>query len=103
MPLRSPIRTWRVVVVEELRAERADRDQPVGAGFVERDEQAEAGDAGDPADEDLADARRQEGGDVAVDGVALGRRRAPLGRRDVLADGGEAALSASARPSSPSP
>ncbi len=36
------------VVAEEFLAERADRDQPVGAGAVEGGEQAEAGDAGDP-------------------------------------------------------
>src|SRR5690606_26419991 len=57
-----------------------------GAGLVQSDEQAEAGDAGDPAGEGRADVLFQEGGDVAVHGVALGRHRAALGLGDVFGD-----------------
>ena len=44
-----------LVVAEEFLAQRADRDQPVGAGAVEGGEQAEARDAGHPAGEGGAD------------------------------------------------
>ena len=48
--------------------------------------QAEARDAVDAPGEDLPHPVGEEGGDVAVDGVALGLHRAPLEHRDVLAD-----------------
>ena len=80
------------VVAEELLAERPDGDQPVGAGAVERHEQAEAGDAGDAAGEGGADVVGHEGRDIAVHGAALGRHGAPLAHGEVLAELGEAAL-----------
>src|SRR5215813_10822395 len=46
----------RLVIIEIFRTQRTDRHQPVGAGIVELDEQAGAGDAGNPALEGGADA-----------------------------------------------
>src|SRR6516164_10069263 len=46
---RADQRVTRFVVVEVLASERADRDQPVGAGIFELDEKSCAGDAGNPA------------------------------------------------------
>ncbi len=80
------------VVAEEFLAERADGDQPVGAGAVERGEQAEAGDAGDAAGEDGADMGGHVGGDIAIHGAALGRDGAALAHGEMLAEFGEASL-----------
>src|SRR5258707_14767264 len=57
------------VVIEIFRAERADGDQPVGAGIAELDEQAGAGNAGNPALEAGADAGDEMMGDQAVGGL----------------------------------
>ena len=77
------------VVGEVFPAQGADRNQPLGAGFLEGDEQAEAGDADDAGGEFGADAFGQPGGEVALLRVALGELGATLGVRDLLADGGE--------------
>ncbi len=78
------------VVVVVIR-EQAHRHEAVGAGLVEGDEQAEAGDAVDRAWEHGADPLLQEGGGESVERVALGRDGAPLRAADMLADLGEAA------------
>src|SRR5215217_7244305 len=57
---------------------------PVGAGVDQPHEQAEAGDAGDPAVELGPDLVGQEGGDIAVGGVALGGHGPALGMGDAL-------------------
>ena len=46
---RADQRMTRFVIVEVFGPERADRDQPVGAGIAELDEKPGAGDAGDAA------------------------------------------------------
>lgn len=68
-----------LVIVEIFRAEGSDRDQAVGAGLGELDEQAGARDAGDAALEARTDAVGEVMGDQAVDGLALRFHRAPLG------------------------
>ena len=68
-------------------AERAGGDEPLGPGLVEGDEDAEARDAGDTAVELRAQAIGQVGGAIAIQGIALRRLRAPLGRGDVRAHG----------------
>src|SRR5262249_5316782 len=79
-----------LVMVVEVVGQARNGYQPIGAGLVQPDEQAEAGDAGDAAWDDLADPVRQEGGNETIDGIALCGRRAPLRLRDMFADGGEA-------------
>ncbi len=81
-----------LVVAEELLAERADRNEAVGAGAVERGEQAKTRDAGDPAGEGGADMGRHIGRDIPVHGAPFGRDRAPLAHRQVLAELDEPAL-----------
>ena len=66
-------------------AEGAGGDEPLGPGLVEGDEDAEARDAGDTAVELRAQAIGQIGCAVTVQGIALRRLRAPLGRGDVRA------------------
>src|SRR6266851_3824344 len=80
------------VVAKEFLAERADRDQPVRPGAIERGEQAKAGDAGDPSGEGGADMGRHIGRDITIHGAAFGGDGAPLAHRKVLAELGEAAL-----------
>src|SRR3546814_8613343 len=69
----------------EIVGQGADGDQAVGTAVVQRDEEAEAGDAVDPAVEARTDTLLQEGGGEAVDSVALGGGGAALGRADVAA------------------
>ena len=68
---------------------RARRHEAVGAGIVELDEQAGAGDAGNAALEGRADAVGEEMRDQPVDGLALGRHGAALGRGDLRGDFGQ--------------
>ncbi len=75
-----------LVIVEIFRAKGSDRDQPVGAGLAQLDEQAGAGDAGDAALETRADAVGEVMRDQAVDGLALRLHRAPLGQRNMRGD-----------------
>src|ERR1700731_2116625 len=49
-----------LIVIEILRPQRADRDQAVGAGIAELDEQPGAGDAGDAALKSSSDAVGEE-------------------------------------------
>ncbi|MNE10564.1 hypothetical protein D3C80_1032810 [compost metagenome] len=76
-----------IIVGEILAAQGRNRHQAVGARLVQPHEQAEAGDAGDAPAEGRADMVFQEGGDVAVHGVALGGHGAALGARHLLGDG----------------
>src|SRR5207245_1497617 len=75
-----------LLVAEIIVAERARRNEPVGAGLVELDEEAGARRAADMALEGGADAVGEEMRDEAVGGLALGRHGAALGRRDARAD-----------------
>ena len=72
-------RVARFIVVEVFGAERADRDQPVGAGIGEFYEQARAGDAGNATLEGGADAVGEEVRDQPILGLALGQHGAPFG------------------------
>ena len=76
-----------LVIVEILAADSADGDQAVGAGVGEFDEQAGAGNAGNPALKDIADAIGEEMRDQAIGGFTLGLHGASLGhpylRRDL--------------------
>ena len=67
-----------LVIVEIFRAEGSDRDQSVGAGVTELDEQAGARDAGYAALERRADAVGEMMGDQPVHGLALGLHGAAL-------------------------
>ena len=69
----------RLVIVEIFSAKRADRDQAVGAGIAEFDEQSGAGDAGDAALKTCPDAVCEKMRDQAIGGLALGLHGAPLG------------------------
>src|SRR3546814_10006634 len=75
----------RLDVMIEIVGQGADGDQAVGTAVVQRDEEAEAGDAVDPAVEARTDTLLQEGGGEAVDSVALCGGGAALGRADVAA------------------
>src|SRR5579871_2266312 len=77
-----------IVIIKVVR-QTIDEYQPVRARLVQADEQAEAGDARDPARENLADAPGKEAGDIAIDGIALGRGGPAFSRGDMLADGFE--------------
>src|SRR5688500_8084748 len=79
-------RTRAFVVAEVLAAQRRDRHQAVAAEPDDGGEEAEALHSGDAGPESLADAAREPGGDVAVDGVALGFHRAALGLADRFGD-----------------
>src|SRR5262249_44010658 len=68
---RADQRVTRFVVVEVLASKRADRDQPVGAGIVEFDEEPGAGDAGNPASKGGADTVSEKMGDQPVGCLAL--------------------------------
>ena len=81
-----------LVMAEEFLAEAADRDQAVGAGAVERDEQAKARHRGDTAGEGGADMGRHIRCDIAIHGAALGRHCAPLAHGKMLAEFLEASL-----------
>src|SRR5713226_4521613 len=74
-----------VIVVRQA----ADRDESVGAGLAECDEQPSTGDAVDAAAEGRADALGEKRGSVAVRGAALGSSSAALGHGNVLSDGDE--------------
>ena len=65
-----------VIIVGQARY----RHDAVRAGLVQPDEQAEAGDAADPAAEGRADPLGQISGGEAVDRFALGFGGAPFGR-----------------------
>jgi hypothetical protein len=69
---------------EELPAQAGHRDQAIGAGVGEADEQAETRDPGDAAGELRADAVGQEVRHIAIGGVALGGHGAALGVGDQL-------------------
>ena len=75
-----------LVVAEIIGADGARRNEAVGAGIVELDEQAGAGGARDVALEGRADAVGEEMGEQAVEGLAFGFHGAALGRRDLCAD-----------------
>src|SRR6516165_4279299 len=75
-----------LVVAEIIGADGARRDEAVGAGVVELDEQAGAGGARDVALEGRADAVGEEMGEQAVEGLAFGFHGAALGSRDLRAD-----------------
>ena len=68
-----------VIVTEIFVANVTRRDQTIGAGFVEFDEQAGAGDAGNVAVESRANAVGQKVRDQPVGGLAFGLGGAPLG------------------------
>src|SRR5258708_7295418 len=75
-----------LVVAEIIRADGARRDEAVGAGVVELDEQAGAGGARDVALEGRADAVGEEMGEQAVEGLAFRFHGAALGGRGLGAD-----------------
>ena len=81
---------WRFLLVAEIfGADGARRHEAVGAGLVQFDEQAGAGDAGDAAVEGGADAVGEEMRDQPVVGFALGQHGAPLGGGDLRRDLGK--------------
>jgi hypothetical protein len=65
---RADQRVARLVIVEIFSPQRADRDQAVGAGVAELDEQPGAGDAGDAALKGRADTVGEKMRDQAVGG-----------------------------------
>src|SRR5438876_7185762 len=75
-----------LVIVVIFATERADRDQPVGAGVLELDEQPGAGDAGDAALKRRADAIGEMMRDQPVGRLALGLHGASLGDRNLRSD-----------------
>src|SRR5262249_59768760 len=75
-----------LVIAEIIGADGARGDESVRAGIVELDEQAGAGGARDVALEGCADAVREEMGEQAIEGLALGFHGAALGGRDLCAD-----------------
>ena len=75
-----------LVIAEIVVADGARRDEAVGAGVVELDEQAGAGHAGDAALERRADAIGEEMREQPVEGLALRLHGAALGGRDLRAD-----------------
>src|SRR5262249_59622345 len=75
-----------LVVAEIMGADGARRDEAVGAGVVELNEQAGAGSPGDVALEGRADAVGEETGEQAVEGLAFRFHGAALGGRDLRAD-----------------
>src|SRR6516165_3511742 len=84
-----------LVVAEIIGADGARRDESVGAGVVELDEQAGAGGARDVALEGRADAVGEEMGEQAVEGLAFRFHGAALTSRDLradLAEGGDVLL-----------
>src|SRR3546814_11338277 len=90
----------RIVVVEIGRQGRY-RHEPVRTHVGEPYEQPEARHAGDPAGERRADAPRQEGCGIALDGFTPGGRRAPLGAGDMLAGRGKAGVVVLPQPAVP--
>ena len=76
---RSDQRMARLVVVEIFSPKRADRDETVGAGVGQFDEQAGTGDAGDAALKGRPNAIGEKMRDQAVGGLALGLHGSPLG------------------------
>ena len=75
-----------LVIVEIFCAERADRNQAVGAGIAELDEQSGTGDAGNPALKGGANPVGEEMRDQPVGGFTLGFHRAPFGNGDLRRD-----------------
>src|SRR5262245_59087733 len=71
-----------LVIAEIFAPDGARRNEAVGAGIVELDEQAGARDPRDVAVEGRADAVGEEMREQSVEGLALGLHGAPLGRRD---------------------
>src|SRR5262249_32077319 len=71
--------------------ERAGRNEPVGAGVVELDEQPGARDARDVAVEHGADLLREEMRDQAINRLALSHHGSTLARRDLSPDFAERA------------
>ena len=91
LPERSPTRAWvRSSWTKYSPPSDETGTQPVGAGVLQPHEQAEARHAGDAALERRAFVLGQEGGYVAVVGVALRRHGAALAGGDVLGRLGEA-------------
>src|SRR3979409_714209 len=92
----------RLIVIEIFRAQRADRDQPIGAGITEFDEQSGAGDAGDAALKGGADAVGEEMRDQTVGGFAF---RLVAGRwvREIWAATSVSVSTVSVSGSAPSP
>ena len=78
-----------LLVAEIFVADGARRNEAVGAGVVELDEQAGAGDAGDAALEGGADAVGEKMRDQPVVGLALGLHGAALGGGNLRGDLGQ--------------
>ena len=76
---RADQRVAGLVVIEIFRSQGADRDQAVGAGIAELDEQSGPGDAGDAALKGGPDAIGEKMRDQAISGFALGLHGAALG------------------------
>ena len=79
----------RLDVAEILNADMAGRDQTVGAGLVELDEQTGAGHAGNVPVKNCADTVRQKVSDQSVSGFAFRLHGTPLGGRDICRHFGE--------------
>src|SRR5262249_36395978 len=75
-----------LVVAEIFAADGARRNETVGAGVVELDEQAGASDARNVSLEAGAAAVGEKMGEQAVEGFALGLHGTAFGRRDLRAD-----------------
>src|SRR5437016_13714489 len=71
-----------LVVPEIFAADRARRNESVGAGLVKLNEQTGAGDAGNAAVEGGADAVGEVMRQQPVEGLAFRLHGAPFGRRD---------------------
>src|SRR5262249_28544097 len=76
----------RFIVVEVLTPERADRNETVGTGILQLDEQTGARDPGNPALKRRADAVREVMCDQPVGRLALSLHGAPLGKRNLRGD-----------------
>ena len=76
----------RLVVIVVLGAERADRDQPVGAGIRKLHKQAGAGDAGNPPLKRRADAVGEEMRDQPIGRLAFRFHGAAFGHRNLRRD-----------------
>ncbi len=76
----------RLIKAEIFGAQRGDGHQPVTAQPFDGGEEAEIGDAGDPRGDHLTHTHGEEGGDIAVHGLALRLHRAAFGSGDDLAD-----------------
>src|SRR6266851_1695210 len=77
-----------------IRRQARYRNEPVGAALRQGDEEPERGDPGDPPSEHRTDRAAEQARAIAVERGAFGRSGAPLGRRDVLGDGGQSLAAA---------